>query len=617
MATLNAVPTCRTTCWTESGHEYAMVRRPHMAWRVCFAAASATRRLCLVPREEGSTVRGVVRPSLRSGSPPALPFWERETPWDSALAHPGLVLAGVHSFGLGAVRLARRVCAWESGGATGEHGLSEQVESFREVRRNLEASVLPLATSVDGRRFSFQASLHGLELQAGGYVVLEGNGASRLGQVFTLELGRRLGGELALPGDAANTPAARTQVEVRYARGDGAILEGDRTPFHDALVRAASADEVRAWLQRIAPRRAVLRLGELALLAGVPCSADAGGFDRHTFLCGQSGSGKTYSLGVILERLLIETDLRLVVLDPNSDFVRLGQVRPGADPALADRYAAAARGVAVYASDAPGARRLRVQDTEIDPATTAALLRLDPIEDREEFAALAAWLASEHVPTLESLTESERPEALRLGLRVGNLGVDRFALWARGEAGSVLDAVRDQDVRCVVVDLGSLPTREEQSLVAGAVLSELWRRRQERNPVLIVIDEAHNVCPAEPPDQLTALAAEHAVRIAAEGRKFGLYLLVSTQRPQKIAENVLSQADNLVLMRLNSLADAAFAQAAFSFVPPSLIEASVNFRQGEALIAGKISPQPTLLRFGARISEEGGADVPATWAAAR
>jgi uncharacterized protein len=45
--------------------------------------------------------------------------------------------------------------------------------------------------------------------------------------------------------------------------------------------------------------------------------------------------------------LLLETDLRVVVLDPNSDFVRLGQVRDGADPALARRYQEAARGVAV------------------------------------------------------------------------------------------------------------------------------------------------------------------------------------------------------------------------------------------------------------------------------
>ena len=52
-----------------------------------------------------------------------------------------------------------------------------------------------------------------------------------------------------------------------------------------------------------------------------------------------------------------------------------------------------------------------------------------------------------------------------------------------------------------------------------------------REPLLIVIDEAHNVCPREPGDEVTALATEHAARIAAEGRKFGLYLLVSTQQP--------------------------------------------------------------------------------------
>jgi hypothetical protein len=498
---------------------------------------------------------------------------------------------------------------------SGESEFGPQLDTYREVRRSLEVSVLPLATSVDGRRFSFQASLHGLEVQVGGYVVLEGGGTRRLGQVLTLELDRQPVTELTLP--AAGAPEARTQVQIQYARGEGAVLEGDWTPFHDVLVRVASATEVQAWLRRSVRSSAKLWLGELALVPGVPCAADARGFDRHTFLCGQSGSGKTYSLGVILERLLIETGLRLVVLDPNSDFVCLGQVRPGADPALAERYQEAARGVAVYSAGAPAARRLRLHAAEIDPAMQAALLRLDPVDDRDEYAALAELLASENPPALEALTGSDHPEARRLGLRVRSLGVDRFGVWAPGEAGSVLDAVHDQSVRCLVVDLGSLPTREEQSLVAGAVLADLWRRRHERSPVLIVIDEAHNVCPAEPSNQLVGVAAEHAVRIAAEGRKFGLYLLVSTQRPQKIPENVISQADNLVLMRLNSLADAAFAEATFSFVPPSLIERSVTFRQGEALIAGKISPQPALIRFGARISREGGADVPATWAAAR
>ena len=495
-------------------------------------------------------------------------------------------------------------------------GLAAQLESFREARRELEASVLPLATSVDGRRFSFQASLYGLSLQAGGYVLLEDGGTTRLGQVITLDLDQ-LSTELILPASADGGQPNRTQMMIRYARGEGVILDGDFAPFHDVTVRPARSAEVQAWLERSARPGAKLRLGELASLTDVPCLADAGGFNRHTFLCGQSGSGKTYSLGVILERLLIETDLRLVILDPNSDFVRLGTVRGGTDPALAERYRQAAQGVTVLSADAPGERRLRIHAAEIDPATQAAMLRLDPIADREEYATLAGLLARRDRSALEALPDSAEPETRHLRLRIRNLGVFGFTVWAPGEAGSVLDPVHDEGTRCVVIDLGSLPSREEQTLIAAAVLGDLWRRRHERKPVLIVIDEAHNVCPADPPDQVTAQAAEHAIRIAAEGRKFGLYLLVSTQRPQKIAENVLSQADNLVLMRLNSLADTAFTQAVFSFVPPSLIDRAVTFRQGEALIAGKISPQPALLGFGARISEEGGADVPATWAHAR
>jgi hypothetical protein len=60
--------------------------------------------------------------------------------------------------------------------------LEAQLAEFRANRRELEAAILPLATSLDGRQFSFQASLHHLELQAGGYVVLESDEPPRLGR---------------------------------------------------------------------------------------------------------------------------------------------------------------------------------------------------------------------------------------------------------------------------------------------------------------------------------------------------------------------------------------------------------------------------------------------------
>ncbi len=61
-----------------------------------------------------------------------------------------------------------------------------------------------------------------------------------------------------------------------------------------------------------------LPIGQLLLAPGVDAALDAGGFNRHTFMCGQSGSGKTYSLGLLLEQaLVVDTSLRMVILDPN------------------------------------------------------------------------------------------------------------------------------------------------------------------------------------------------------------------------------------------------------------------------------------------------------------
>jgi uncharacterized protein len=465
------------------------------------------------------------------------------------------------------------------------------LEEYRGIREALEAALLPVATSVDGRRFTFQVSLHGLELEPGGYVAIEGDGATRLGQLLSLELRQQ----------DTTAPGVLGQVRLRAGGGDGVVLHGDGRPFHDALVRRATPDEVGAWLESTRPDRAQLEVGELALAHGVPFRLDAGGFGRHTFLCGQSGSGKTYSLGVLLERLLMETNLRVVVLDPNSDYVRLGE--PRVDD---ERYRDAAASVHVR-SGSRGPNPIRVRLRDLSPVHQAGLLRLDPLGDRAEYGELLDLIEDESIRSLEDLAESPAED---LKLRARNLGIDRFGVWPGPEGESLLDElVSPAGARCLVVDLGSLGTRDEQTLTAGAVLERLWRERGRREPVAIVIDEAQNVCPAEAADPLTALATEDAIRIAGEGRKFGLYLIVVTQRPQKIHENVLSQCDNLVLMRMNSVADLAYVAGVFSFVPPGLVDRATTFRQGEALAAGKIASHPALVRFGSRISYEGGADV--------
>jgi uncharacterized protein len=488
-------------------------------------------------------------------------------------------------------------------------GSVDLVDQYRRLRGELERGILPLATSVDGRRFTFQASLHQLLVQTGGYVILEGEGQRRLGQVLTMHA----------DSTSATDVGATSSMLIRLARGEGVILDGDLRPFHDALVRPAEPSEVDAWFERVRPNHSALTIGELLLAPGVSAAVDAGGFNRHTFMCGQSGSGKTYSLGLVLERLLVDTSLRMVILDPNSDYVRLSEVRDTTDPAVTAAYVAAASGVSVWRNDPRAEQPLRLQFADVDPAAQAAVLGLDPIRDREEYAALSGLLAAGDkgrplITGLDALLSSDNPDVRQLGLRAANLGVLSWSIWSGGQGRSLVQELEEPTTRCLVVDLGSLDTINEQRLISETVLSTLWRNRSRREPCLIVIDEAHNVCPSQPADAVTAAATNYASLIAAEGRKFGLYLLTSTQRPQKVHDQVLSQCDNLLLMRMNSEADLGYLRDAFSFVPAGLVQRATTFEQGQGLVAGKFFPHATYVKFGQRLSQEGGADIPTSWA---
>ncbi len=354
-----------------------------------------------------------------------------------------------------------------------------------------------------------------------------------------------------------------------------------------------------------------ITIGALADAEGDnPATLRAARFNRHTFWCGQSGSGKTYALGVVLERLLVATRLPMLILDPNADFVRLGEVREDADPDAA--HALAQRDVRVLRPrGAGGAEPLHVRYVDMSLRARAAVLQIDPVRDAAEYNALL-HLEGEvgRIETNELtriLAASKDPARLALLQRLENLGVLDWDVWARHE-GAAEDLV-DARPRATVLDLGGFHEPQESKVAALAVLDHLWATREQRRPMLIVIDEAHNLCRPDPETDLEAALTERIVQIAAEGRKYGLWLVLSTQRPSKVHVNALSQCDNLALMRMSSPRDLAELGEVFGYAPADLLASSPRFRQGEALFAGGFVTEAAVVQVTGRWTHEGGSDV--------
>jgi hypothetical protein len=209
--------------------------------------------------------------------------------------------------------------------------------------------------------------------------------------------------------------------------------------------------------------------------------------------------------------------------------------------------------------------------------------------------------------------EAGTPAARRLAIRVRALGIADWQVWENDPARPVMgDLLRTN--AGLVVDTGSIADPKERSAIAASVLLAVWARRADRVPTLVVLDEAHHICPADPVDPIQALATDMAVLIAGEGRKYGIFLLVATQRPQKVHPSVVAGCESLVLLRMNSLHDVGELEASFSHVPEGLLRLAPGFVRGEALVAGPLTPAPLHLRIGGRITPEGGGDVPSTWA---
>lgn len=188
------------------------------------------------------------------------------------------------------------------------------------------------------------------------------------------------------------------------------------------------------------------------------------------------------------------------------------------------------------------------------------------------------------------------------------------------------DYALDEQWRLGIVDLPSLPEKSIQQLAVNALLKEEWQRAQRnwsaalggarhddnRVPTIIVVDEAHNLIPSTPGTREEVLIREQFRTIVSEGRKYGVFLLIITQRPDKLDPVVLGECQNKAILRLSSSPVLELTKQLLNLdeVPRNMLERTLTFDAGRVLISGPWAAEKPIVFYScARRTVEGGRNL--------
>ena len=160
----------------------------------------------------------------------------------------------------------------------------------------------------------------------------------------------------------------------------------------------------------------------------------------------------------------------------------------------------------------------------------------------------------------------------------------------------------DSNKNLRIIDISGLPN--EIAGVLTATISrllfqyKLWENKDERksNPILLVCEEAHRYVPNTGEAQYKE--AQSAIRrIAKEGRKYGIGLMLVSQRPSEVESTVLSQCNSWIVLRLTNSNDKNYVANMLPDNISGLTQLLSSFTRREALFVGEAAAFPTRLKI--------------------
>ncbi len=343
---------------------------------------------------------------------------------------------------------------------------------------------------------------------------------------------------------------------------------------------------------------------------------------RHMAVLAVTGAGKSNTVGVLLERIS-EKNGTALILDIHGEYANLrldnGQVNviePVIDPALLDLdelagllgidmdSAAQMYYLLSIVKDRVDARWFSSKEEQAEDSDFDSFMR-----DTKDYLGELEYELNNILEDKEERSVYGRDTITRLLNRL-NLLSRRFKSLFRNNATPLLDMIKEHQIN--VLNLSGLD-EDKSDVIISHILYKVLRdrkgdvdRQKLKAPIVIILEEAHLFASRGRKTRSRYILN----RIAREGRKFGVGLWLVSQRPKGLDPDILSQMNNMIILKLVEPEDQAHVQRSSEMLSKELVEYLPALNPGEAIVIGNMTRIPLLVHIDKSRAKMKGQDPP-------
>jgi uncharacterized protein len=380
-------------------------------------------------------------------------------------------------------------------------------------------------------------------------------------------------------------------VEVFGKLEDGRLASVKRPVIPNARAKIAGEGELEKMLSFEGER---ISIGEV-FGTGARAYLKAEEYDRHTAILASTGAGKSYTTANLIKEYA-KLGLPVVIVDTHGEY-----------PKLLEKTADGNFTIKLYTvkHERRGYERLHIPLCDLEAQDFHHFIGLTESQEMalgmilEKLSKNENYTIDDMKSECENLETDKIHEATQQALsrkltklkRIGSGVFDRYGT-------DINDMVEPWQVTVIDVSLASQGIRRSvisylsRELLQARInkVNEMGDKKLE-NPLLFVVEEAHNFAASN----LTHSCKNQLQRISSEGRKFGIGLVVISQKPSKIDEEILSQCNSGIYMHITNPRDKDHIKKSFEVISDEIVRGMDSLDVGECIIAGALLDIPFIL----------------------